>query len=208
MCIRDSSKAIGILRSEHLDMFDAMGNGGRRRSGKGRVRFEGFKNVDKLPVGKIPHRMHHYRQAGMMRLVDVMGQEFKICQGHAALSIQIRVDQPGSSSTHSAVGKKFDMPVAQTVVAEPRTQAQTDDVVQVVPGDGHPAAKIKATIMVELLKSLKCAGAVFVPHQADVVNAGDSPAVKGPGSVFKCFHHLIFIRRGNSLSHEIDGQFP
>jgi len=64
------------------------------------------------------------------------------------------------------IEKKIDMTDYQPVVAEPRAKAQIDDVVQVLSGQGGPASKIEAAIMVELLKSLKCAGAVFVRHRS------------------------------------------
>ena len=40
------------------------------------------------------------------------------------------------------------------------------------------------------------------------MNAGDTPAVKGPCGISKGLHHLICIRRCNGLTNEIDGQFP
>jgi hypothetical protein len=74
---------------------------------------------------------------------------------------------------------------SQPVVAKSGAKAQFDKVVQVFPGKGYPAAEIESAIPVKRLKSLKSAGTVFIRHQANVVNAGDSPAVKGPGGIFK-----------------------
>jgi hypothetical protein len=100
------------------------------------------------------------------------------------------------------------MPDSQPVVAESCAKAKFDKVVKVIPRKGYPAAKIEAAILVKRLKSLKSTGTVFVRHQANVVNAGDSPAMKGPGGIFKGFQHLTCIRRCNGLPHEIDSQFP
>jgi hypothetical protein len=44
---------------------------------------------------------------------------------------------------------------AQPVVTEPRAKAQTDDVVQIVPGQGHPGSKIEAALMVQFLHYLQ-----------------------------------------------------
>ena len=92
--------------------------------------------------------------------------------------------------------KNLTWPMRSRSLPKPVFQAQADDVVQAISGQGDPGSKVKATLPVQPLEGSEGVGAVLVSHQPNVVDAGNPPTMKGAGGIFKGIHDPIGIGRG------------